>query len=194
MPSGGSSPDARPGCLPPVEALRREVAAFDAVTAREIAARDRFLAELGRLAHPFDRDADPVHVTGSAIVSGPRGTVLHLHKRLGGWMQPGGHLDPGEEPSEAALRETHEETGLPVRHPADGPELIHLDVHPAGPHLHLDVRYLLLSDDVDPSPPAGESQQVRWFTLAEAKAVADDALIEGLVRLGQRQPGGAPAG
>lgn len=163
--------------------LRNAVSAFDATTAREVASRARFLAELDRLADPFSRDADPVHVTGSAIVTGPRGTVLHWHKRLGGWLQPGGHIDAGETPWEAALRETHEETGLPVRHPDGGPRLLHLDAHPAGPHVHLDLRYLLEAADEDPAPPPGESPQVRWFSLAEALQVADDALIDGVRRL-----------
>jgi 8-oxo-dGTP pyrophosphatase MutT (NUDIX family) len=163
--------------------LRDAVAAFDASTPREFASRARFLAELDRLAEPFSRDADPVHVTGSAIVTGPRGTVLHWHKRLGGWLQPGGHIDAGETPWEAAMRETHEETGLSVRHPAGGPRLLHLDAHPAGPHFHLDLRYLLEAADEDPAPPPGESQQARWFSLAEALQVADDALIDGVRRL-----------
>jgi 8-oxo-dGTP pyrophosphatase MutT (NUDIX family) len=163
--------------------LRRAVAGFDAATARERHSRARFLAELNRLSDPFDRNADPVHVTGSAIVVGPRGTVLHWHKRLGGWLQPGGHIDPGETPWQAALREAGEETGLPVRHPDDGPRLVHLDVHPAGPHVHLDVRYLLVGEDVEPAPPPGESQQVRWFTLAEAIALADPGLVDGLRRV-----------
>jgi 8-oxo-dGTP pyrophosphatase MutT (NUDIX family) len=163
--------------------LRRAVAGFDVATPREVRSRARFLAELDRLPNPFDRDADPVHVTGSAIVVGPRGTVLHWHKRLGGWLQPGGHVDPGEAPWQAALREAEEETGLPLRHPGGGPRLAHLDVHPAGPHVHLDVRYLLLSGDAEPSPPPGESQQVRWFTFRDAIAVADPALIDGLRRV-----------
>ncbi len=166
-----------------VAEVRAEVAAFAPATEREIASRERILAELARLADPFSRTADPVHITGSAIVSGPRGTILHWHKRLGGWMQPGGHVDPGESPWQAAARETVEETGLPVRHPRTGPLLIHLDAHPAGMHFHLDLRYLLLSDDVEPSPPPGESQQVRWFTLAEAIELADAALVDGLIRL-----------
>lgn len=169
--------------LDPVAAVRAEVAAFPAATQREIASQARFLAELGRLTDPFSRTADRVHVTASAIVSGPRGTVLHWHKRLGGWMQPGGHVDPGEAPWQAAVRETAEETGLPVRHPGGGPLLIHLDAHPAGRHFHLDLRYLLLSEDAEPSPPPGESQQVSWFTLAEATELADAALVEGLIRL-----------
>jgi len=163
--------------------VREAVTAFDAATEREVVSRARFLAELDRLADPFSRDDDPVHVTGSAIVTGRRGTVLHWHKRIGGWLQPGGHVDPGETPWEAALRETGEETGLAVRHPVGGPVLLHLDAHPAGAHFHLDLRYLLTAADNDPAPPPGESQQVRWFTLAEAMEVADDALIDGLRRL-----------
>ena len=45
------------------------------------------------LDQPFDEDASPIHVTGSAVVTGGRGVVLHLHKRLGIWLQPGGHID-----------------------------------------------------------------------------------------------------
>jgi 8-oxo-dGTP pyrophosphatase MutT (NUDIX family) len=172
--------------------LRRAVASFDAVTPRELGSRARFLAELDRLPDPFNREADPVHVTGSAIVVGPRGTVLHWHKRLGGWLQPGGHVDRGETPWQAALREAQEETGLPVRHPAGGAQLVHLDVHPAGPHVHLDARYLLLSADAEPSPSAEESQQVRWFSFADAIAVADAALVDGLRRVAARQAGASP--
>lgn len=167
----------------PVAEVRRQVSSFAAATGREVAAQERFLAELARLERPFDRDADPVHVTGSAIVTGPAGTVLHWHKRLGGWMQPGGHIDPGEAPWEAALRETIEETGLPARHPASGPLLLHLDAHPAGEHVHLDLRYLLVSADVAPSPQPGESQLVRWYPLGEALGLADESLAGALRRL-----------
>jgi 8-oxo-dGTP pyrophosphatase MutT (NUDIX family) len=166
-----------------VAEVREAVTGFDAATEREAASRACFLAELDRLADPFSREADPVHVTGSAIVTGRRGTVLHWHKRIGGWMQPGGHIDAGETPWEAALRETHEETGLQVHHPGGGPRLLHLDAHPAGSHFHLDLRYLLEAADEEPAPPPGESQQVRWFTLPDALHLADDALIEGLRRL-----------
>jgi 8-oxo-dGTP pyrophosphatase MutT (NUDIX family) len=40
--------------------------------------------------------------------------LLHWHRRLGLWLPPGGHIDPGELPDEAAVRETLEETGLAI--------------------------------------------------------------------------------
>jgi len=164
-------------------AVRLAVMSFDAHTPREQAARATFLDQLARLDDPFDQAADPVHVTGSAIVVGRRGTVLHLHKRLRRWMQPGGHLDAGESPWAAALRETVEETGLAVAHPAGGPRLIHLDVHPAARgHVHLDLRYLLEAPDADPAPPPGESAEVAWFGWDGALEVADAALVDGLAR------------
>lgn len=167
-----------------VERVRVAVERFEPRTRREAESRARFLVELAGLEHPFDATAGPVHVTGSALVLGPSGTVLHVHRKLGVWLQPGGHVDPGESPAAAALRETVEETGLPVRHPDSGPVLVHLDVHPAANgHLHLDLRYLLLSPEAEPRPAAGESPQVRWFSLEEAGAIADPGLVDGIDRL-----------
>src|SRR5690348_10632549 len=88
---------------------------------RERRSRLRLLAALERLPHPFARLAGPIHVTGSAIVVGRRGVVLHRHKLMGIWLQPGGHLEPGETPWRAAEREAVEETGLECRHRQAGP-------------------------------------------------------------------------
>jgi 8-oxo-dGTP pyrophosphatase MutT (NUDIX family) len=166
----------------PVVDLRDLVADHVARTPRETAAQQRFLDELDRLPDPTDEHADPTHVTASAIVVGPRGTVLHLHKRLGRWMQPGGHIDPGESPPFAARREATEELGLAVEHPAGGPHLVDLDVHEAAlGHTHLDLRYLLLGADADPDPPPGESPEARWYSWDEATAIADEALAGALV-------------
>ena len=163
-----------------VAELRRLITAQLPVDQRHAEAIARFVAELDRLPDPLNEHADPTHVTASAIVVGPRGTVLHLHKRLGLWLQPGGHIDAGEHPEQAVLREVHEETGLDVTHPDDGPQLVHVDVHPAGEHTHLDLRYVVSGDDRDPRPGPGESPDARWFEWAEAMAIADPALVGAL--------------
>jgi 8-oxo-dGTP pyrophosphatase MutT (NUDIX family) len=147
---------------------------------------DRFLLEFDRLRDPFDELSDPVHVTGSAIVVGPRGVLLLKHKRLGLWLQPGGHVDPGEAPWEAALREANEETGLAVSfHPASRPgvpELIHVDVHAGGRgHTHLDLRYLVDGGTADPSPGDGESQQIEWLNWDDAIERASDERLTALL-------------
>jgi 8-oxo-dGTP pyrophosphatase MutT (NUDIX family) len=148
---------------------------------REVLAKERFLSELDRLSAPYDEHAGPTHVTASGIVVGRRGTVLHRHKKLGIWMQPGGHIDPGENPDEAAVREATEELGLAVNHPPAGPLLLHLDVHEAAHgHTHLDLRYLLLGADADPQPPPDESPEARWCSWDEAMGMADPALIDAL--------------
>jgi 8-oxo-dGTP pyrophosphatase MutT (NUDIX family)/GNAT superfamily N-acetyltransferase len=164
-----------------IDSLCAQVQARSPVDARERDAIEAFVTAARVLASPFDEHADPTHVTASAIVVGRRGVVLHRHKRLGIWLQPGGHIDPGEHPLDAALREAHEETGLPVA-AAAGDRLVHVDVHP-GPrgHTHLDLRYLLEADPADPAPPVGESQDVCWFTWAEAIELADVGL-EGALR------------
>ncbi len=168
------------------EEVRRQVlAAVRAripIDAREQLCIERFLAEIDGLDEPFSEHAQPMHVTGSALVVGPRGLVLHRHRVLGVWLQPGGHIDPGETPWEAALRETVEETGLAVSHPGGVPQLAHVDVHP-GPrgHTHLDLRYLLDGGEADPTPPPEESQDVAWFSWDDALAKAEPNM-EGIIR------------
>ncbi len=153
-----------------------------AVDEREATAIKRFRSELDRLVEPCSEDADTTHVTASAIVVGPRGLLLHRHKRLGIWLQPGGHIDPGEDPPDAAIREVREETGMATTHFAGFPQLVHIDAHdgPRG-HFHLDLRYLLTAGEADPHPPAGESQDVRWWSWPEAESI-DEPGLAGVVR------------
>lgn len=188
VPYGEGMPDAELVAL-----VRAAVASRRPVDARERDAMVAFVEHIDRLAEPFDEHADRVHVTASAIVVSDDGrrVVLHLHKRLKIWLQPGGHIDAGETPWEAARREASEETGLPVSlagHDGDAPPaLLHVDVHP-GPrgHTHLDLRYLVTSPLVAPSPPEGESTEVEWFAWHRAVAMAEPGL-EGVLR--SLQPG-----
>jgi 8-oxo-dGTP pyrophosphatase MutT (NUDIX family) len=174
-------------------AVRDAVAGRTPVDDRERASIVACLDALDRLPAPFDRNADPVHVTGSGIVTGRRGVLLLLHRRLHIWVQPGGHVEAGETPWAAARRESEEETGLElrlVRRAPDGrdvaeggvPRLVHVDVHPAGEHTHLDLRYALtVVGDDEPRPPEGESPDVVWYAWPDAIATADAGLA-GLLR------------
>lgn len=166
--------------------LRRAIEHHRPGDGREAEACRSFVVALDRLDRPFDQFADLTHVTASGIVVGPRGVILHRHRRLHRWLQPGGHLESGESPAEAVLRECREETGLAVIHPPGGPMLIHVDVHPAATgHIHLDPRYLVLAPDDDPAPLPGESQEVAWFNWEEAADLADEAL-SGALRSARR--------
>jgi len=56
----------------------------------------------------------------AAVVAVTKNDQLLLVKRgvspeLGKWSMPGGYIDYGEDPREAAIREVHEETGLHVQ-------------------------------------------------------------------------------
>jgi 8-oxo-dGTP pyrophosphatase MutT (NUDIX family) len=170
----------------PVARLRRAIEDHPPGDQREAESCRRCLVELDRLPRPFDQLADLTHVTASGIVVGPRGVVLHNHRRLRRWLQPGGHLEPGECPAEAVIRECTEETGLAVTHLHDGPLLLHVDVHTAAQdHVHLDIRYLVLAPDEDPAPPPEESQEVAWFSWDAAAELADEAL-SGALRSARR--------
>jgi 8-oxo-dGTP pyrophosphatase MutT (NUDIX family) len=164
--------------------VRDAVAARTPIDDTERACIDDFLARFDALARPFAQEGDPVHVTGSAIVTGPRGVVLLRHKRLGFWLQPGGHVDAGEAPWDAALREAREETGLAVRFAGGGePRLVHVDVHAGGRgHTHLDLRYLVDGGDEDPAPPPDESQEIGWFEWDAAIELAGDDRLQAALR------------
>ena len=165
------------------ERVRQSVAEREPIDAAERACIAEFLDRFDALPRPFDEHADPVHVTGSAIVVGRRGVVLLRHKRLGLWLQPGGHVERGESPWDAALREAAEETGLAVSFAGGAPLLVHVDVHPGGRgHTHLDLRYLVDGGDADPSPPHHESQEIGWFDRAAAIERAGDDRLRAALR------------
>src|SRR5512133_3138870 len=90
-------------------------AAADESEARSLEAMRAYAKSL---AEPFSRKQPEAHFTGSAVVVDPEGERVCLvhHKKLGRWLQPGGHADveDGGRMEVTALREAREETGCDV--------------------------------------------------------------------------------
>lgn len=141
--------------------------------------RDAFLHLLQSTPAPYSREQfEPGHITASCyIIDDAARLLLHHHRRLDRWLQMGGHLEPGEMPVEAALREASEESGLRDLELAfDG--IADLDVHviPAGrgepEHRHFDVRYIARTGSPDAiAMDAKESKALRWVGLDRAAAL-----------------------
>lgn len=57
---------------------------------------------------------EKIDFTASVYIVHEGKILLHLHKKLNKWLQPGGHVELDEDPNQAAIREAKEETGLDV--------------------------------------------------------------------------------
>lgn len=145
----------------------------------EATSKNRILALLEETDIPFSRENLSGHITGSALVVNEQltRTCLIKHKKLGMWLQPGGHCDGDPEVEQTALRETEEETGLTQLRLI--PSIFDLDVHdipekekngmvePA--HQHHDVRYLIVANEEEQATIQEEEVDgLKWMSFEEA--------------------------
>lgn len=118
----------------------------------------------------FDRNYLPGHITGSAWIENATGDkfLLTLHKKLGFWLQLGGHADGNTNILSVAFREAYEESGLQQLELArEG--IFDISVHyfsiksqPA--HWHYDIRFLLKTTQLDNAiQQSDESLDLKWF-------------------------------
>ena len=129
------------------------------------------------------------HLTGSAlVVNHDASQVLLLHHtKLQRWLQPGGHADGEGNLAATALKEAAEETGiegLRIAVPA-----LDLDVHEVappkeGPHLHMDVRYLVVAPPGALPQGNHESTALRWVDPADLDAYEPDPGLRRLIAVG----------
>ena len=109
-------------------------------------------------------------MTASGLVICDTKVLLVFHPHIKSWFQPGGHIDDGESPIEAAIREVYEETGYMCELDSDNREPIDIHGIPEnlqkgeGAHLHIDLLYRLR---VLRQEQSKEDIQHRWFAFDE---------------------------
>lgn len=103
----------------------------------------------------------------AAVLAGPDGRVLLVRKRgTGVFMQPGGKLEPGEEPLAALQREVQEELGLAID-PATAHYLGRFSA-PAAHETDATVVAEAFWLDIRSTPaPQAEIEEARWVDPAE---------------------------
>jgi len=124
---------------------------------------------------PIDR-----HMTVSSFVYHEGKTALYWHRKLQMWLPAGGHIEPGEDPYEAAVREVREEFGLDVEllAPRDlvrfegGPRQIEppytiLDCWVTPDHCHIDHVYLFRLVRGYPGVSEDPESPIQWLGVED---------------------------
>lgn len=167
--------------------------AFARYGARGEAERERaseFVALLASSGDWYARTHVPGHFTGSAWLvdrSGERVLLTH-HRKLGLWLQLGGHADGDPDLAAVALREAHEESGLVDL--AIEPDIFDLDRHfiPARKdepeHYHYDVRFVVHATGSETYAVSEESHALAWRPIrALAGEPGTDASVRRMAQL-----------
>ena len=168
------------------EDARRILESFTPPDEAQRVERDRILSFLDEHENALERACIPGHLTASALLldaSGQRG-LLTLHRKLGRWLQLGGHCDGDGNLVAVALRELQEESGIEeIRiHPAP----IDVDIHviPARKdepeHLHLDTRFVAFAPEGAQEVVSEESIELAWFGKDELDGLKSDASVRRL--------------
>ena len=163
------------------------IAPLDSPEMRET--RNAMRSLLAQRPAPLDRRERPGHFTASSLVVAAeldRVLLLH-HSKLKIWVQPGGHADGNANLLAVAFDEAREETGI------DGlqvwPAAIDLDIHEVAPpsedpHLHYDVRFLVLAPGSPVLNANHESTAQRWVSPEQISPLGGDKGLQRLTHTG----------
>ena len=161
----------------PISASARKVlTSWDPPDPGQDQLRRRYLDHLDRHHDGWSRSCRGQHLTASTLIISSAGdqVLLTLHRKIGRWLQTGGHIEAGDHDVRgAALREATEESGLAELR--IGPLLL-LSRHqvvcgPVTPTFHLDLQFLAVADEVTPAVVSDESDDVRWFACDQLPEV-----------------------
>jgi 8-oxo-dGTP pyrophosphatase MutT (NUDIX family) len=177
---------------PLFDSARAAIESYATTDPREAAYRTRMLELLDSASAFQSTHFVPGHFTASAFVLSPErdALLLILHKKLGLWLQPGGHVEASDASLlEAARREVAEEVAAelepdPLATPFD------LDVHRIPPygekpaHEHFDVRFRFFARSRIFSA-SDEVVRAEWVPLSRlAEVTRDVSVLRAALKLG----------
>jgi 8-oxo-dGTP pyrophosphatase MutT (NUDIX family) len=141
----------------------------------------------------MDWRASGRHFTVAVFVVREGRVLLHRHPKLGMWLPPGGHVEPGELPDEAAVREVSEETGVDVTLTGERRDDVEEPLHPRqlhrpagvqleriGPdHEHIDLIYFAVPAGSHAIKPESGAALTGWYGPAEWEELPLNAEVRG---------------
>ncbi len=121
---------------------------------------------------------EKIDFTASVFIVHEGKVLLHMHKKLGKWLQPGGHIELDQGPDETARKEVREETGLEVELigsrsadatiPGDTVPPVFINRHHFNEtHEHIDFTYFGRVVGGELRPEEGTNTAFRWLSREE---------------------------
>ena len=170
--------------------LLKKLAAYCETWPDEAETTQRFIHFVQTQPDCFERSLPIGHITGSAWLVNEAGThvLLTHHRKLGMWLQLGGHADGNPDILDAALREATEESGLSRIEPVST-EIFDLDIHliPArkneAAHDHYDVRFAFRTSNAEDYIVSDESHDLAWVEMSALEKYTTE---ESMVRMAQK--------
>src|SRR5919112_4423817 len=130
------------------------------------------------------------HFTVAVFVVWEGKVLLHRHRKLGMWLPPGGHIEKGELPDEAAVREVFEETGVEIelvgerREDVADPVQLHrpagVQLENIGPgHQHIDLIYFARPRGPTQISAQYDKDRVGWYSPEDWDAMRVNSEVRG---------------
>lgn len=173
--------------------LHTVLTGWTAPSEEQEATRREYLAHLAAHDEATAKSGPPAHFTASCLVvdAAREHVLLTLHKKVGRWLQFGGHLE-AEDASVAAgaYREALEESGLTEGTLTLLPGPAQLDRHALGGGFsrcteHLDLRWVAVAAPGAVPVVSEESEDVAWWPVS-ALPGDTDASLRSLVEIALR--------
>lgn len=148
--------------------------------------RTDYLAHEAAHADASAKAGPPAHFTASCLVvdESRERVLLTLHRKVGRWLQFGGHIEATDAcVADAALREASEESGLPDGSLTLLPGPVQLDRHALGSGFtrcteHLDLRWIAVAAPFAEPVVSEESLDVAWWPVTALPPDTEDSIRE----------------